>query len=908
MLVRTKMIAVLSVITLVASVISLPLASLAATSPTVAVLSPLVQGLRAPVKMAQDAVGNVYVADQRVGGIVRYDAYGVQLQTIRTAVAPGGLAFAQDGTLLVAQSTYVARYNVATGQEAGRLSGGQLQYAAGIAVHDVTGYIYVTDSSANQVEIYTASGAFVKAFAKGSLTTPTGIAYEKVSGQFAVADTYGNKVQFFDGDGNFVKSVGNAVSTTLGASVAPMQFAAPVAVAFEYSKDPSPVLNRMYVVDAFQGNVQVINPAGAGSALTVVGTVKNYIGSSGTANGQLMVPSDALFDAVNNRLLVVNGFGNITIFGIDGGKNPVYVDVTAPVFTVNPLPAEVTVNALTISGTVDTGSAVQVVTGGSALVGTVVYSGSSWSAQIAVLAAGANSFTVTAKDVAGNIAAPQFVNVSYLLPAPAVAIAPVSSVTKNSAIILSGTVDAGASVVVTNQTTSVSGNAAVSGTAWSYEVALADGANSLTVAAQKPQSATSLVTVSIQLDTVAPLLNVSALPNGSYTSTPVQNISGTVTDLNIASVAVNGVAAQLAGNAFSVPVTLLNGANLISVVAVDAAGNTNVNSRTLNFDASKPVIAILVPVDNSLTSQSLVKISGSVDKAAAVTVSGIPATVDANNWSVTVELQAGVNTIEIVATDLAGNSSSVKRTITLDIARPNLAVASPVQDIAVKAPNVTISGTVSDSSALVLEYSLNGSTVAVPVNNGTYSFNVDFAAEGNYAVAVTAKDTAGNTSTVVRNVIYDITPPAFSLNQVNGAMPVKLSGSVEAGSSVVVTDDALLIGSVLVANGTWTADLAGVTYSPESLLVVATDAAGNSTSKTLVYSFPDGTLNATGKPTVQDALRAIRLVVNQLAPTADELAHYDIGPLVNGKPNPNGKIEIVDAILILRKALGLKSW
>ena len=686
-----------------------------------------------------------------------------------------------------------------------------------------------------------------------------------------------------------------------------MQFAAPVAVAFEYSKDQSPVLNRMYVVDAFQGNVQVIDPSGVAAALPVAGSTKNYIGASGTANGQLMVPSDAVFDAANSRLLVVNGFGNITIFGIDGGSNPVYVDATPPAFTVNQLPAEVAVNTLTISGTVEAGSTVQVTAGGTVLVGAAVYSGSTWSVQVSALATGFNSFTVTAKDAAGNIAAPQVVSVSYLLSAPAVTIASLPSITKLSVLTISGTVDPGASVVVTNQSSSVSGNAAVTGSTWSYNVTLIDGANTLKITAQKSQSGAATVTASVILDTVAPILTVSALPDGSNAVDPVQNISGTVVDANTASLTVNGTAAVLNATAFSVPVTLLNGPNQISVVAMDAAGNTTVNSRIINYSAGSG-LTVLAPFDNSITSQATIKISGSVVGALTVKVAGMPVIVQDNTWSATVNLTAGPNTIEIVATDAAGNSSSVKRTITLDTTRPTLAVASPAQDISLNVPNVLFAGTVSDTTALSLEYSVNGSTFAVPVTNGTYSFNVDFAAEGNYPVTVTAVDAAGNSSTVVRTVIYDATPPALSLNQVSGYMPEKLSGAVEAGSSVVVVDGAVPVGSVLIANGVWNANLVGVSYSPESLLVVATDAAGNSTSKSLVFSFPDGTLNATGKPTVQDALRTIRIVVNQLAPTTQELAHYDIGPLVNGKPNPNGKIEIVDAILILRKALGLKSW
>jgi hypothetical protein len=387
----------------------------------------------------------------------------------------------------------------------------------------------------------------------------------------------------------------------------------------------------------------------------------------------------------------------------------------------------------------------------------------------------------------------------------------------------------------------------------------------------------------------------------------VQNVSGTVVDANGATVTLNGVSAMLSGNAFSVPMTLLNGANLISVVAVDAAGNTTVDNRTVYFDASKPYITVQSPVDNSFTCNTIIKINGAVDKVSMVTVAGFPAMIDGNNWNASVELIAGVNTIDIVATDLYGNSSSLKRSITLDAAKPDLAVVTPGQDLAINVPNVLISGTVSDANQVALEYTVNGVTTAVPVSTGVYSFNVDFSAEGTYPVTVSAMDTAGNSSTVVRNVIYDITPPAFTLNRVSGVMPEKLSGTVEAGSSVVVKDGTALIGVVAIVDGTWFADLAGVAYSPDKLLAVATDAAGNSTSKTLAYNYPDGALNG-GKPTIQDALRAIRIVVNNAAPTAQELAHYDIAPLVNGKPNPNGRIEIVDAILILRKALGLQSW
>jgi hypothetical protein len=828
MLVRVKKIVLFGALALAATAISLPVVSGAATSPSVTVLSPLVNGLRAPVKIALDADGNIYVADQRIRGVVKYNAYGEQLVVIRTATPPAGLAIAQDGSLLVSQGEAVVRYNVASGLETSRFTEGKLQSAASIAVDDVTGYVYVVDSRTSQVVSFTASGAFDKFIGSGQLTTPTGITFDKVSRLLVVADTYGNKVQFFDLNGAFVKSVGDVIpggkTAIYGGAIAPLMFTSPVAVAFEYNLDSSAAV-RMYIVDSYQGLVKVVDPANLGFL--------SYIGTSGTANGQLMVPSDAVYDAVNKRLLVVNGFGNITIYGIDGGSNPVAVAPPVPPVVIPPV----------------------------------------------------------------------------VIPAPAFVFDAVSSITKSSVITISGTVDAGSTVSVVNLSSSKSGEAVVTGGAWKYDVTLVEGVNNLSVSAQKANSEKAVASASITLDTVLPALTVSALANGSYTSTQVQNISGTVSDSSGAALTVNGVVVPVSGNAYSTAVTLNNGANQISVVAVDAVGNTSVISRTITFDAAKPVIAVAAPVDNSFTTSSVVTLSGSVDKSATVKVAGVAATVEADNsWSAAVTLQAGENTVEIVATDLAGNSSSAKRTITVDTSSPSLAVVSPAQDVAVKVPNVLISGTVSDTTATLVEYAVNGTTVPVAANAGVFSFNVDFAAEGKYPVVITATDAAGNKSTVTRNVIYDKTPPVFTLNKANGVAPEKLNGTVEDGSTVVVKDNSTLNVVAVTSNGSWSANLAGVTYDSATLLAVATDAAGNSTSQTLAYSFPDGTLSGTGKPTVQDALKAIRMVVNKTTPSAAELAHYDIGPLVGGKPNPDGKIEIVDAILILRKALGLTSW
>ncbi|RII24924.1 MAG: hypothetical protein CXR31_15805, partial [Geobacter sp.] len=455
----------------------------------------------------------------------------------------------------------------------------------------------------------------------------------------------------------------------------------------------------------------------------------------------------------------------------------------------------------------------------------------------------------------------------------------------------------------------VTGSAVITDTSWSYEATLVEGSNTLTVSAQTPGSSKAVVTTSVTLDTVAPVLAVSALASGSYTSTQTQNITGTVTDANPGNVTVNGQPVVVTNNTFSTAVTLATGVNTVTVIATDLLGNTSIDARSINFDATAPVITIASPADNAITNVTALTISGYVDKSAKVTVAGKAVAVDAgNNWTATLDLTAGQNTVTVTAVDLYGNTSSLKRSVTLDLTSPVLAITTPTQDLATNKPNIVLSGTVSDDMGVAVSSSVNGIITAIPVTAGAYSFNVDFPATGVYAVQVIATDAAGNVTTSTRTITYDTTPPLFTVNPANGYMPSRLSGTVELGSTVLVKSGTTLLATATVENGAWSADLGTAAYDPTALQILAYDAAGNSTALGLKYQFPDGDVDGNGTVTMADALTAIRVVVNNVPPTPSQLAHGDIGPLLDGKPNPNGAIDLVDALLILRKAVGLKSW
>lgn len=126
---------------------------------------------------------------------------------------------------------------------------------------------------------------------------------------------------------------------------------------------------------------------------------------------------------------------------------------------------------------------------------------------------------------------------------------------------------------------------------------------------------------------------------------------------------------------------LSDGNHTIKVDASDNDGNAATQkSVTFKVDTVPPTLSVTAPTDGMVTNSSAVTVTGTTNDATSspvsVTVklnSGTAEAVTVNtdgSFSKALTLAAGVNTITVVATDSAGKSTTVTRTVTLDTGAP----------------------------------------------------------------------------------------------------------------------------------------------------------------------------------------------------------------------------------------------
>ncbi|MDD5510392.1 MAG: hypothetical protein PHI12_06265 [Dehalococcoidales bacterium] len=155
------------------------------------------------------------------------------------------------------------------------------------------------------------------------------------------------------------------------------------------------------------------------------------------------------------------------------------------------------------------------------------------------------------------------------------------------------------------------------------------------------------------------------------------------------------------------------------------------------------------PADEAVVSVSRITVSGKTAADAVVSINGIVADVDAEGiFNGEINLEAGPNVIEVVASDFYGNEKSAVLTVIYAAALP-VTVVEPVNDSVVTSPTVTVKG-ITNTDAVV---SVNGNIVSV---DETGDFSGPVALDpGPNLIEVLASDFYGNSASVLITVIYN---------------------------------------------------------------------------------------------------------------------------------------------------------
>ena len=419
------------------------------------------------------------------------------------------------------------------------------------------------------------------------------------------------------------------------------------------------------------------------------------------------------------------------------------------------------------------------------------------------LAAGDHTFSVSAADTIGNSGTSA--SRTFKLD-PAYSTLVVTSPTDQQLINTDTVTVTGTATDTTSGTPTVKVNgtvATLTGGAFTATVPISEGQNTITVTATTPAGSVTTVTRTVIRDTTAPTVTITAPTEGGLVGSNTVTVTGTAEDsgAGVTALTVNGETVTPAA-AWSHTLTLEDGQHTVTVVAVDRAGNSNSASVSFTVDASPPEIVLTSPADGLITNQTEITVTGSVSDTAtgvsSLAVNGEAVTpAEDGSFSTSLTYTDGTHTITVTAADGAGNLATVTRTVQVDTVPPTLTVATPTDGLVTNDNTVDVTGTTEAGATLLV----NGETVEV--EGGAFAVTIPYA-DGHHTLTVTARDAAGNETTVSRALLVDVTVPALSVeypatdivtNQavfdVTGTVGDTLSGLAEVtvnGVAVEVTD------------------------------------------------------------------------------------------------------------------------
>jgi RHS repeat-associated protein len=334
--------------------------------------------------------------------------------------------------------------------------------------------------------------------------------------------------------------------------------------------------------------------------------------------------------------------------------------------------------------------------------------------------------------------------------------------------------------------------------------------------------------IAFVIDKTAPQLTFTSHQNNQVLSVAHAVIAGGSDDAVTVSVA--GTAATVDTNTkvfASGELALLEGDNTIVATGTDRAGNIGTATLKLIVDTRDPEVAIASPNADACVDATSLTVSGTVadPRLDKITVNGTVATVTGATWSASIPVNEGRVLVTVVATDTAGHSASVTRSVTIDRTAPAIEV-NDVPQFTNRPVAFVVRATDADPNAAVTS----------KLDGQTYESGTTIQSEGKHTLVVTATDCAGHHSDKTVEVTIDTTAPTIrNLNPANdatvGAMPSAISAVTDTDVTKVELSDTALTATP-AADGSFTIAAVPFAEGTNTFGLVATDRAGNRGSLT----------------------------------------------------------------------------
>lgn len=522
-----------------------------------------------------------------------------------------------------------------------------------------------------------------------------------------------------------------------------------------------------------------------------------------------------------------------------------------------------------LTGTAEAGAVVTIRDGATQVATATAGADGSWTVQAPALAEGPHTLTAQARDIAGNLSslsAPLAITIDATAPsAPTVSLAAASDSglagdlrTNDQTLSLTGTAEAGATVVINLGLAELGRVVATSTGSWQFDDPTVRPNGTVTYLVQqidKAGNGSPVASFSPVIDLTAPsaprVFLASASDTGSsssdrITGDPAPRFTG-ITEANatilisIDGIARGSVAADGAGNwSFRSP-DLSDGVHVLEARAVDAAGNNGAASQlSLTVDRTAPTAPTLrldaasdtgrSAVDR-ITGDSTPSLSGQAEANSRVDIldgSLLLGTVLADaagafSFTPAAALADGSHLLSARASDVAGNSGPTTtlsitidtrpETVSIDLVAASDTGRSPTDNITTDTtPTLDFGGTSGLTAGDVITVRMDGVQVGTITFNPAQPFTFTPAtavANGTHVFSATHTDLAGNVSAArTLNVTVDTVRPLAPTIALDPASDAGRSatdrltndttptfvGTAEAGATIVLSRAGVEIG------------------------------------------------------------------------------------------------------------------